>query len=208
MTHLRIRSARPGLWRAGIQHPAVQILPAGDLTPEQRALIEAEPLLTVEEIPEGEVVLAPATAPTTAPAPALPVEDVLRLLLVEPSAELLTEISAAVAAAVTSGLTHDQFRPQADAIFARHDAQQGVQDGDLGAGERVSDGNATGMSHDVVRQIADIIYGRQEGSPSASEDGSAPHSDPVAPAADQAPEADASTASGADTKKRRTSKAR
>jgi hypothetical protein len=52
---LRIRSARDGFWRAGVQHHRkAQTHPAGAFTLDQVELLESEPMLTVERLTDDE----------------------------------------------------------------------------------------------------------------------------------------------------------
>lgn len=50
-TVIRIKSARPGFWRAGVKHPAEPAFyEAGYFSDEHLAVLRAEPMLDVTEI--------------------------------------------------------------------------------------------------------------------------------------------------------------
>jgi hypothetical protein len=50
---LKIISKKDGFRRCGIAHPAAPVIyPDGKFTPEQIAILKAEPMLIVEEIPK------------------------------------------------------------------------------------------------------------------------------------------------------------
>lgn len=126
MDILRITCARPGMWRAGIQHPARAIYPATHFDAWQIAQLRADPAFTVAVVSAEEaeeVEAAPAEASLSAaelPTPRRIVMGVMRLLLPAASEPLQAEMTEAVLGALDDRLSGEAFRPIGDAIFARY----------------------------------------------------------------------------------------
>lgn len=125
MDFIRITCARPGLWRAGLQHPARATYPAARFDAAQLERLRDDPALKVEHVAAMEESPAPADAgpalsQAELPTPRRIVMGVMRLLLPEAPEPLQAEMTEAVIGALDERISGEAFRPVAEAIFARY----------------------------------------------------------------------------------------
>lgn len=125
MGFLLITCARPGMWRAGVQHPARAVYPSSHFDEVQLEQILADPqfVITSADTREALAETLAATAPrssTESPAQRRFALSVMRLLLPGADEPLIMEVSTAIQEAVDTLMSPDEWRLRAEEIFARY----------------------------------------------------------------------------------------
>lgn len=125
MGFILILCARPGRWRAGVQHPARKVYPADAFDAAQIEQLRGDPAFTVEFADTEEAFAEPEVAKVPISSAELPtprriIGGVVRLFLPGVAEPLLAEMTSMTHAALDARTSPEAFRDQVNDVFARY----------------------------------------------------------------------------------------